>query len=176
MWRLGLARALLAELPVRPFVTMQPYPQQYPPGAYDGRRADVIASLPAIDADGVFDTTIQNVLTPGRQDTNASTVLRAAWDEKIKMYNLHYHRFAPYITTATGATCNDTRKALLKFCRRACSDRVLLHHIPDWKVCAIATRIHKRMAFTTIHAITTVATRGDFVPAWARVGSYPHHQ
>jgi hypothetical protein len=72
--------------------------------------------------------------------------------------------------TLTGAICENSRKALLSFCHRACSRAIAHDIIPHTEICSIKSRILRRVAFAMVKTVASVASRGSRPLEWVRHG------
>ncbi len=70
--------------------------------------------------------------------------------------------------TLTGAICENTRKALLTFCRRACSRAIAHDTIPQPEINAIKSRILRRVTFAMTKTVASIASRGSRPIEWVR--------
>ena len=119
----------------------------------------------------VWDCTGFQVLSKGRclnSNTTVSASLQARWKKKHELHPKLYDSFSGFIMTLTGAICENTRKALLTFCRRACSRAVAHDNIPQTEISAIKSRIHRRVAFVTVKTVASIASRGSRPVEWVR--------
>ena len=114
---------------------------------------------------------------PGRvenADTSIAASLLARWKTKHELYPKLYDTFAAFIMTLAGAICENTRKALLTFCRRACSRAIARDSIPQTEVNALKSRILRRVAFAMTKTIASIASRGSRPVEWVRHGGRSH--
>ena len=87
-------------------------------------RADIECAFSNGQGSMVWDCIGFQALSKGRVEnanTSIAASLLARWKTKHELYPKLYDTFAAFIMTLTGAICENTRKALLTFCRRACS-------------------------------------------------------
>ena len=169
-----MAQAFLQELPSKPLVSMQPPPHHWPVGiAPSEARADIACAFSNGQGSMVWNCTGFQALSKGRSENSQNTVtasLQARWKKKHELYPKLYDSFSGFIMTLTGAICKNTRKALLSFCRRACSRAVAFDNIPHTEICAIKSRIHRRVAFALGKTVASIASRGSRPVEWVRHG------
>ena len=170
----ALAQAFIIELPTKPLISMQPPPHHWPVGlAPSDARADIECAFSNGQGSMVWDCTGFQALSKGRCSTsnvNVVTSLQARWKTKHVLYPRIYDTFAAFIMTLTGAICENSRKALLSFCHRACSRAIAHDIIPHTEICSIKSRILRRVAFAMVKTVASVASRGSRPLEWVRHG------
>ena len=109
-----------------------------------------------------------------RASAGACYDILARWKTKHELYPKLYDTFAAFIMTLTGAICENTRKALLTFCRRACSRAITRDSIPQTEINEIKSRILRRVVFAMTKTIASIASRGSRPVEWVRHGGRSH--